>query len=66
MLSHSLQGLEINEAPDWISTRRTVLIMKGGEKGNVVTNFRPVTCLPLMWEIFIGILCDKLYGYSGK
>ena len=56
----------MNEAPSWITTGRTVLIMKDGEKGNNVTNFRPVTCLPLMWNIFIGILLDELYGHSGK
>ena len=65
-LSHYLQSLEINEAPDWISTRRIVPIMKDGEKGNVASNFRPVACLPLMWKIFIGILRDELYGHFGK
>ena len=56
----------MNEPPGWIITSRTVLIMKDGEKGNDVTNFRPVTYLPLMWNIFIGIFLDELYGHSGK
>ena len=31
---------------------RTVLILKDREKGNDVTNFRPITCLPFMGKIF--------------
>ena len=35
--------------------------MKDREKGNAVTNFRPKTCLPIMWKMFTGSLSDKLY-----
>ena len=44
---------EMNEIPDWLTTSKTVLIMKDREKGNDVTNFRPIACLPLMWEMTI-------------
>ena len=53
--------LEMNETPDWITTGKTILIMKDREKSNDVTNFRPITCLPLMWKIFTGIISDELY-----
>ena len=26
-------------------------------------NFRPITCLPLMWKLFAGIISDSLYEY---
>ena len=44
-------------------TGKTVRIMKDKEKGNDVTNFRPLTCLPLMWNIFTEILGDELHDH---
>ena len=52
--------LEMNETPDWLSTGKTALIMRDREIGDDVTNLRPITCLPLMWKIFTGILSDEL------
>ena len=46
----------MNETPDWLTAGRTVLIMKDKEKTDDLTNFRPIICLPLMWNIFTGIL----------
>ena len=40
--------LDMNETSDWLTTGKTVLIMKTTEKENDVTNFRPIICLPLM------------------
>ena len=40
--------LEINETPDWFNTGRKRLIKKDRKKGNDVTNFRPIKCLPFM------------------
>ena len=37
--------------------------MKDREKGNDVTNFKPITCLSLTWKIFTGIPIDELYDY---
>ena len=39
-----------------------MLIMKDREKGSDVTNFRPISCLP-MWNVFTEILIDKLYDH---
>lgn len=39
---------------------RTVLIVKEKDLGPVVTNFRPITCLPLMWKLLTATLSDKL------
>ena len=51
----------MNETPDWLTTGKTALIMRDREIGDDVTNFRPITCLPLMWKIFTGILNVELY-----
>lgn len=51
----------MNETPDWFFTGRTILITKDKEKGNDVTNSRPIKCLPLMWKVFTGMPSDKHY-----
>ena len=42
---------------------RTVLIVKDKDSGPMATNFRPITCLPLMWKLFTGILGEMLYQH---
>ena len=42
---------------------KTVLIVKDKDQGSLVTNFRPITCLPLMWKLLTGILADEMYNY---
>ena len=53
--------LDKGEAPKWMTTGRTALIMKDPAKGNQPGNYRPITCLPLMWKTLTGVLADKLY-----
>ena len=53
----------MNKTQNWITTGRTMLITKDREKGSDVTNFRPISCLPLMWNEFTVILIDKLYDH---
>ena len=36
---------------------------KDPAKGNAVDNYRPITCLPLMWKLFAGILAEEMYVY---
>ena len=40
-----------------------MLVLKDMEKGNIATNFRPITCLLLMWKLFIGMMGDELYEH---
>ena len=42
---------------------RTVLIQKDLAKGKVVSNYRPITCLPLMWKLLTGIFAEKIYDH---
>ena len=37
--------------------------MKDLSLGNSVENFRPITCLPVLWKIFNGILSEKIYDH---
>ena len=46
----------------WLTKGRTVLLQKDKSKGNIASNFRPITCLPLMWKLFSGVIADQIYG----
>ena len=48
-LSKILNGNE--RLPDWLTYGRTVLCQKDRTKGNAVDNYRPISCLPLMWKL---------------
>ena len=49
--------------PEWMTKGRTVLCQKDPTKGNEVGNFRPISCLPLMWKLLTSVLADSIYSY---
>ena len=55
--------LQENNVPSWMVTGKTLLCVKELEKGNGVANFRPITCLPLLWKLLTGILAEELYEH---
>ena len=36
------------------------------EANNVAINFTPMTCLPLIWKLFIGVIKDQIYEYLDR
>ena len=52
--------------PDWLTKGRTVLIQKDKTKGNIASNYRPITCLPLVRKLLTGTLADEIYDYLEK
>ena len=53
--------------PHWMTTGRTVLCIKDPGKGNAVDNYRPISCLPVMWKVFSGMLAEEIYEHlEGK
>ena len=46
-----------------MTTRRTALVQIDKTKGNVASNYRPITCLPVMWKLLTGIISERLYNY---
>lgn len=42
---------------------RTVLIIKNLAKGNVLENFRPITCLSMVWKFLTSIVRFVLYRH---
>lgn len=55
--------LEQGSPPEWMVKGRTVLILKDPAKGNVASNFRPITCLPIVWKVMTSVLSDRIYTH---
>ena len=58
--------LQENNLPKWMVTGKTLLYIKEIKKGNLVSNFRPVTCLHLIWKLQKCILAEELYEHLKK
>ena len=46
--------------PQWMNREWTVLCIKDPGKGNAVDNYRPISCLPVMWKMFGGMLAEEI------
>ena len=55
--------LQENNVPSWMVTGKTLPCVKELEKGNAVANFRPITCLPLLWKLLTGIVAEELFEH---
>ena len=55
--------ISTDETPTWMTRGRACLILKDVTKGSDITNFRPITCLPLMWKVLTGIVSESLYRH---
>ena len=42
---------------------KTVLCQKDPSKGNAVDNYRPISCLPLMWKFMTGTIAESIYNF---
>ena len=49
--------------PEWMTRGRTVLCQKDVAKGNEVGNFRPISCLPMLWKLLTSIIAEQIYCY---
>ena len=47
--------------PRWLTRRRTSLLQKDKSKGNVASNYRPITCFPLIRKLLTGVIVDQIY-----
>ena len=55
--------LDSGFVPSWLTKERTALLQKDKSKGNIASNYRPITCLPLMWELLSGVIEDQIHGH---
>ena len=55
--------LDSRFVPSWLTRGRTSLLQKDRSKGNVASNYKPTTCLPLMWKLLTGVIADQIYAH---
>ena len=55
--------LDSGFVPSWLTRGRTSLLQKDKNKGNIASNDRPITCLPLMWKLLAGVIADQIYAH---
>ena len=49
--------------PRWLTRGRTSLLQKDKSIGSVASNYRPMTCFPLMWKLLTGVIADPIYAH---
>ena len=42
---------------------KTVLRQKDPSKRNAVDNYRPISCLRLMWKLMTGTIAESIYNF---
>ena len=55
--------LECEFELSWLTRESTSLLQKDKSKGNVPSNYRPITCLPLMWKLLTGVIAGQTYTH---
>ena len=64
---HDRLALEMNrclqdvQVPDWMTKGKTTIIPKDPSKRTVPNNYRPITCLPMMWKISTAQIKEEIY-----
>ena len=59
--SQPKECLDSDFVHSWLMKGKTVLFQKDKSKVNIASNYRPITCLPLMWKLLTGIIADQIY-----
>ena len=57
-MNRCLQGAQ---EPEWMSKEKTTLIQKDPSKGTSPNNYKPITCLPIMWKILKAQISEEIY-----
>ena len=53
--------LQDAQVPEWMTEGKTKLIQKDPSKGTAPNNYRPITCLQMMWKISTAQIREKNY-----
>ena len=54
------QCLDSCFVPSCLTKGRTVLLQNDKSKGNIASSYRPLTCLPLMLKLLLGVIADQI------
>ena len=64
--SQHKECLNSSFVPNWLTKGRAALLQKHKSNGNIAINYRPVTCLPLMWKLLSGVIADQIYRHLNQ
>ena len=51
------------DVPKWMTLGKMVFSQKDPSKGNAVDNYRPISCLPLMWKLMTRTIIESIYNF---
>ena len=57
-MNRCLQGAQV---PYWITKGKTTLIQKDPSKGTAPNNYRPITCLQMIWKILTAQIGENIF-----
>ena len=55
--------LENGNVPMWMTKGRTIIMQKEKEKNMAASNYRSITCLPLLWKLLTDVIAEKNYRF---
>ena len=58
--------LDSGFVPSWLTKGRTSLLQKDKSKGNVESNYRPITCSPLMSKLLTGVIAAQICTFRSR
>ena len=67
MSIHDILALQLSKClkeasiPKWMTKGKTALINKEPKKGTHLCNYRPISCLPMMWKILNTLFKEEIY-----
>ena len=63
MFMHVYEYTTLQEADvtEWKTKRKTPLIQKDPCKGTTQNNYKPITCLPMLWKILTAQISKEIY-----
>ena len=55
--------LDSGFVPSWLTRGSTSLLQRDKGKGNLASNYRPISCSPLMWKLLTGVIVVQIYTH---
>ena len=46
--------------PSWITRGNSSLLQKDKSKGNIASDYRPITCFSLLWKLLTGVIANQM------
>ena len=51
------------DIPKWMALGKTALCQKDPSRGSAIDNYRPISCLPLIWKLISGTIAESIYNF---